>query len=207
MDRTYVSKATLGRLPLYLNYIRSHDLGESISSTRIAKALGLGEVQVRKDLAAVCSKGRPKVGYERGVLIKAIEDALGTRDVTRVILVGAGKLGKALLGYDGFREYGVDIVAGFDSDPGKTGIQPDGKLVYRVDELADFCRDKDIHIGVLTVPGSSAQTAADGMIAAGIDTIWSFSPADISVPDGVLLRKENLALGLAHLVLSARTDR
>lgn len=204
MDRNYISKATLGRLPLYLNYIRSHELGDSISSTKIAKALGLGEVQVRKDLALVCSKGRPKVGYEREVLIESIEDALGIKDVTRVVLVGAGKLGKALLGYDGFREYGVDIIAGFDSDPRKTGIQPDGKLVYPMEELREFCEGKDIRIGVLTVPGSSAQTAADSMIAAGIDTIWSFSPADISVPEGVKLRKENLALGLAHLVISAK---
>lgn len=207
MDKNTISKATLGRLPLYLNYISSQETGESVSSTRIAKALGLGEVQVRKDLAIVCSAGRPKIGYERSVLIAAIEDALNVRDSAKAILVGAGKLGKALLGYNGFREYGVEIVAGFDSDPAKLGEQPDGKRVYGIEELGSYCRENGIHIGVLTVPGASAQEACDAMIESGIDTIWSFSPANIQVPQGVKLRKENLALGLAHLVISAAPDR
>jgi len=188
---------------LYLNYIKSYELGDTVSSTKIAKALGLGEVQVRKDLSIVCSDGKPKIGYKREVLVSAIEEALGVNEVTRVAVIGAGKLGKALMGFDGFHEYGIDIAAGFDVDPGKTGIQPDGKLIYLMDELKAFCRIKDVHIGVLTVPPHAAQAACDKMMDAGIDVIWSFSPVDLEIREGVMLRKENLALGLAHLVVSS----
>ena len=206
MAQSYISKATLGRLPLYLNYIKSEDVGETVSSTRIAKGLGLGEVQVRKDLSIVCSDGRPKIGYKTDVLAAAIEEALGVFSPEKVVLVGAGKLGRALLGFGGFKDYGVDIVAGFDSDERLIGTSPDGKPIYPMEKLAEYCRENSVHIGVLTVPESVAQTVCEFMMECGIDAIWNFSPANLKVPEGVLVKRESLAIGLAHLAISSRTE-
>ena len=107
MEKSSVSKATLGRLPCYLQHLRAilKNNDEYVSATTIAKKLSLGEVQVRKDLNSVSGAGRPKVGYEIKALIKSIEDVLGYNDLAQAIIVGAGKLGQALLNYEGFEEY------------------------------------------------------------------------------------------------------
>ena len=193
-----VARATLGRLPDYLQYVRSIDT-ETISATRIANALGLGEVQVRKDLASVCGSGRPKIGYETSALIKDLENVLGVHTCTGAVIIGAGKLGLALLGYKGFEEYGIKIMAAFDNDSTKAGERPDGTHVYYSDDLKDFCKKNDIHLAVLTVPATSAQKACDVIIDAGITAILNFAPCKLKVPENVTVRQENIALSLAHL--------
>ena len=110
-----LSKATLGRLPMYLQFIRRMS-AEKVSATQIAKGLGLGEVQVRKDLASVCAAGLPKVGYPVAALRRDMEKALKTSAPTCAIVVGAGKLGSALMEYEGFGEYGMEIIAAFDKN-------------------------------------------------------------------------------------------
>ena len=116
MNGYSIHKATLGRLPQYLQYLKSlpESYGSTISATAIAKGLSLGDVQVRKDLAAVSGAGKPKIGYEKAKLIGDLERHLGYESLTNAVLVGAGKLGKALLDYNGFDEFGVQIVAAFD---------------------------------------------------------------------------------------------
>ena len=105
-----LSKATLGRLPMYLQFIRVLNT-EKVSSAQIARALGLGEVQVRKDMASVCAAGLPKVGYPVAALRRDMEKALGVDVPAAAVIVGAGKLGTALMEYEGFQEYGLEIVA------------------------------------------------------------------------------------------------
>ena len=116
MDKSGITKATLGRLPHYLQFLRELSVDDVpyISATVIAKKLSLGEVQVRKDLSAVSGAGKPKVGYKTVDLIKTLEAHLGQGDMTNAVLVGAGKLGKALLEFDDFEDYGVKIIAAFD---------------------------------------------------------------------------------------------
>ena len=113
-----ISKATVKRLPTYLSYLKNmpEDAPAHISATALAAALNMGEVQVRKDLALISDGGRPKIGYLRESLIRDLEDFLGYSNTNDAVLVGAGKLGRALLGYGGFAEYGLNIVAAFDSD-------------------------------------------------------------------------------------------
>ena len=193
-----VARATLGRLPDYLQYVRSIET-ETISATRIANALGLGEVQVRKDLAAVCGSGRPKIGYETAALIKDLEDMLGVRTCTGAVIIGAGKLGLALLGYKGFKEYGIEIKAAFDTDNVKCGVGPDGLEIYPLDKCESFCRENGIKLAILTVPAAAAQQTCDMIIAAGIKGILNFAPCKLKVPEDVNVRQENLALSLAHL--------
>ena len=193
-----VARATLGRLPDYLQYVRSIET-ETISATRIANALGLGEVQVRKDLAAVCGSGRPKIGYETSALIKDLEDVLGVRTCSGAVIVGAGKLGLALLGYQGFNEYGIEIKAAFDNDSKKWGEGPGGLSVFPLKDCEKFCKKNGIKLAILTVPAYAAQEICDMIVKAGIKGILNFAPCKLKVPEGVTVRQENLALSLAHL--------
>ena len=132
-------KATLGRLPMYLQYLKGLDTNEypNVSATIIAKALGLGEVQVRKDLSAVSGAGRPKLGYKTSALIKRLEDVLGQNNISKAIIVGAGKLGNALLEYNGFVNYGLEISAAFDIDESKVGNTEFGKPILLLDCLEE----------------------------------------------------------------------
>ncbi len=196
-------KTVLERLPVYLHYLKSlnGDETENISSATIARSLGLGEVQVRKDLALVSGTGKPKVGYDYDNLVSDLEDALGCKTETKVVLVGAGRLGRALLSYEHFDEYGLYIVAGFDADEGKVGKCGD-KNVYPIANLKKYCTENGIKIGVIAVPEKNAQEVADVMVEAGITAIWNFAPARLSIPEFVKVKNENMAASLAILSVS-----
>ena len=201
MERSNVTKATLGRLPQYLQFLNGLPPGQydHISATTIAKMLSLGEVQVRKDLAAVSGLGKPKVGYRTSELIKDLEDALGCKKLTPAILVGAGKLGRALLDYNGFEEYGVQITAAFDCNEQVLRMNKTLKEILPISSLKKYCTENGIRIGIITVGSGSAQDVCDQMLEAGITAIWNFAPCQLKVPDNVLVKQENLALSLAHL--------
>ena len=201
MERSNVTKATLGRLPQYLQFLNGLPPGQydHISATTIAKMLSLGEVQVRKDLAAVSGLGKPKVGYRTSDLIKDLEDALGCKKLTPAILVGAGKLGRALLDYNGFEEYGVQITAAFDCNEQVLRMNKTSKEILPISSLKKYCTENGIRIGIITVGSGSAQDVCDQMLEAGITAIWNFAPCQLKVPNNVLVKQENLALSLAHL--------
>ena len=201
MERSNVTKATLGRLPQYLQFLNGLPPGQydHISATTIAKMLSLGEVQVRKDLAAVSGLGKPKVGYRTSELIKDLEDALGCKKLTPAILVGAGKLGRALLDYNGFEEYGVQITAAFDCNEQVLRMNKNSKEILHISSLKKYCTENGIRIGIITVGSGSAQDVCDQMLEAGITAIWNFAPCQLKVPDNLLVKQENLALSLAHL--------
>lgn len=201
MERSNVTKATLGRLPQYLQFLNGLPPGQydHISATTIAKMLSLGEVQVRKDLAAVSGLGKPKVGYRTSELIKDLEDALGCKKLTPAILVGAGKLGRALLDYNGFEEYGVQITAAFDCNEQVLRMNKTSKEILPISSLKKYCTENGIRIGIITVGSGSAQDVCDQMLESGITAIWNFAPCQLKVPDNVLVKQENLALSLAHL--------
>ncbi|MCQ2464223.1 MAG: redox-sensing transcriptional repressor Rex [Oscillospiraceae bacterium] len=200
MKQIEVSRATMGRLPVYLEYLKSTESGtENISATALAKELGLGEVQVRKDLAAVSGAGRPKTGYNVSELISVLEKFLGRNDSSNVVIVGAGKLGRALLDYSGFKDYGLEIMAAFDKEVNEPEKSKQGKPVYSMDLLDDFCRENNIRIGVIAVPASSAQEVCDRFVKNGIRAVWCFAPCSLTVPDGIPVQYENMALSLAYL--------
>ena len=194
-----VSVNTMQRLPLYLNYLKALNGEGNISSTEIAKALGLNDVQVRKDLSSVSSRGRPKVGYNVQALIADLKEFLGYNAQNDAVLVGAGNLGRALMSYRGFSEYGLRIVAGFDPSKDLKGTECSGKPILAPEGLPAYCREYGIRIGVITTPASAAQSACDLLIAGGIKAIWNFAPAHITVPEGVLVQNENMACSLALL--------
>ena len=200
MEQKKISQSVLKRLPIYLDYLKNmtDETVTHISATALANALGMGEVQVRKDLAMVSEGGRPKIGYLREMLIDDIEQFLGYDNTTDAVLIGAGKLGQALLDYRGFKEYGLNILAAFDLDP-KMEITEGGKKVYQLEELESFCRKHKVLMGIITVPGLAAQEVADQLIAAGIKAIWNFAPSHLDVPAGILVQQENMATSFAVL--------
>lgn len=197
-----ISKHLLRRLPNYLNYLSTTCKGamQNVSAPTIAKKLGLNEVQVRKDLATVSrSGGRPRTGFDVDELIKDIEAFLGYDNIDEAILVGAGNLGKALLQYKGFDNYGLKIVAAFDNDEAVIGSKIGGKQVLPVDKLQDFCRRSKIHIGIITVPAEHAKSVCNEMVNGGILAIWNFAPEHLDVPDHVLVQNENMVVSLVTL--------
>jgi len=200
MERKEISKAVLKRLPGYLSYLRSIPESGSpyISATALANALGMGEVQVRKDLAMVSDGGRPKIGYLRESLIEDISQFLGYDNTTGAILVGAGKLGQALLGYSGFGAYGLNILAAFDAKP-VCNKSEEGRPIYPMEKMESFCRTNKVLMGIITVPAEHAQSVCDQMIRCGIKAIWNFAPTHLDVPSNILVQNENMATSLAVL--------
>ena len=198
MNGCSIPKATLGRLPQYLAYLRSlPEMRRTISATAIAQALSLGDVQVRKDLAAVSGAGKPKIGYETDKLIADIESHLGYERLTNAVLVGAGKLGRALLDYDGFENFGVKIVAGFDCN--ETSLKRGAKDILPIRDIGAYCREHNVRLGIITVGQGSAQEVCDKLVESGVEAIWNFAPCSLDVPNNIIVKQENLALSLAYL--------
>ncbi len=201
MKRNVLSKTVLERLPTYLHYLKSlpDNAPENISATTIANELGLGEVQVRKDLASVSNLGKPRIGYIVSCLVDELEAVLGYNNSNDTVIVGAGKLGKALLAYEGFKNYGFNMVFAFDIDEEITGQTEMGKNIFPLSEFRKKCKDMRIKIGVITVPAEQAQAVCDLMIESGILAIWNFAPTHLNVPKNILVQNENMATSLALL--------
>lgn len=206
MNVSSIPKSTLGRIPVYIQYLKevSEDGISTISATKIARGLSLGEVQVRKDLALISGHGKPKIGYEKIKLMQDLESHLGYENSTNAVLIGAGKLGRALLDFGGFEEFGVRIIAGFDCNDTALSISKT-KSVLPIKDIEKYCTDNNVKIGIITVGQGSAQEVCDRLIKCGIKAIWNFAPCALAVPEDVILKQENLALSLAHLNAQIKT--
>jgi len=154
-------------------------------------------------LAMVSDGGRPKIGYLRESLMEDISQFLGYDNTTDAILVGAGKLGQALLGYSGFADYGLNILAAFDINPTIDKTE-DGKPILPMEKLESFCKTNKILMGIITVPAQYAQQVCDRLIACGIKAVWTFAPVHLDVPDNILVQSENMANSLALLSMHLR---
>lgn len=192
-----ISKATLSRLPQYLRILKKlkKDEVQNISSTTIAEMLKLNSIQVRKDLALVShQEGKPGIGFNVDELIIDLEEFLGLGNVTDAILVGAGRLGQALLNYPGF-EGNFNIVMAFDNDNSKCN----NKNIFHIDNIKEKIKEKNIKIGIITVQRVAAQEVCNILVDAGIKAIWNFAPVTLNVPDDVLVKNEDLSASLMIL--------
>lgn len=197
-----IPEPTLRRLPLYYQYlkkIRDEKRGEFISCTQIGNALSILPIQVRKDLGVTDAVGKPKLGYSIDELIAIIEEFLGWNNTKDAYLIGVGHLGTALLGFDRFKEYGLNIIAAFDNDKEKIGQTIHGVKVFHIGKLDNMVKRMGIKIGILTVPSGPAQDLTNEMVHAGIEAIWNFSPVKVAVPQGIIVQHENLASSLVVL--------
>ena len=170
-----------------------------ISSAVVAEKLGLDPVLTRKDLAMAGVPGKPRRGYPAKKLQDALNHALGWDNTTDAVLIGAGSLGNALLGYSGFEEQNLSIIVAFDSNPGLLGLALHGVKVRPMEDLPRFVKRMKIKLGILTVPNAAAQSCADQLVAAGIRGIWNFSSVQLEVPQGVVVQNVDLAQSLAIL--------
>jgi len=200
-DALSIPQPSLRRLPQYHHYLVDLEAkGVSrISCSVIGRDLSLVPVQVRKDLQYTGIIGKPKTGYSVSELIQAIETFLGWNNVNEAFLVGAGNLGTALLGHERFSQFGLRIVAAFDTDQAKVGQWIHEKMVLSLDKLVDLAPRMSIHLGIITTPAEVAQSVADEMVKGGIQAIWNFAPVKLKVPEHIIVHNEDLYNSLASL--------
>lgn len=197
-----VPKSTLSRLPLYYSHIHKlQQQGEKyVSSAAIAQSLNLNPVLVRKDLSGVSSmEGKPHAGFEIDTLIKDLSEYLGYNKVDEAILVGVGSLGRLILTNKEFSSMGLNITVGFDKDPDLHGLQIDDKFILPMEKMESYVKRTGVKIGIITVPADQAQAVCDQMVNCGILAIWNFAFTLLNVPQGILVKNENLPSSLAVL--------
>jgi redox-sensing transcriptional repressor len=199
-------EATVARLPEYLRALHAfaeagHD---TVSSEALAAAAGVNSAKLRKDLSHLGSYGTRGVGYEVGVLVDQIESVLGLTEKRAVALVGVGNLGHALAGYAGFTSRGFRFAALLDADLSRVGERINGLRVHHIDDIEAVVRDHRINIAVIATPVHAAQPVADRLVAAGVTSILNFAPCVLAVPDGVDVRKVDLAVELQILSFHER---
>lgn len=202
-QRSGIPLPTIKRIPVYVSVLEKwlKEGKETVSTTDFAAALALKPVQVRKDLAFAGAEGKPRIGYRTEELLETLHRFVGWNNLSEAVLVGAGALGTAILGYKGFDRFGLKIKAAFDIDESKCGATVHDKPVYPIRDLKQYVKKNGIIMGILTVSENGAQPAADALVEAGIQGIWNFSPAQIDVPDSIFVQQEDLAAGLAVLAV------
>lgn len=201
-DKAQIPEPTLRRLPGYLSFLKALKANnvEFVSSGQIAANFKMDSTLVTKDLAYTGIKGRTKIGYEVDKLIDTIIIFLDFNKYEKAFLFGAGNLGKALMKYQGLRNYGLNIIAGFDSDPGIINTVLGEIRIYPVDEFRDLSRKSSVRLGIITTPDAKAQETADLMVAWGIKAIWNFTPQSIKVPDNIIVENTSVYSDLAVIL-------
>ena len=204
MEESVAPIAVYSRMTVYLKALRAMKKAgkKTVSSVSLAEEVRFTPSLVKKDLSfALRSEGKPKIGYELDSLIADVETFLGYDSMNDAVLVGVGKLGQALLGYTGVGQYGFNVAAGFDVNESLIGKEYNGKTVYSMNDLKEFCQERKIKIGIITTPKDFAQEAADALIGAGIRAIWNFTPTHLALPGNVAVKNEDMAASLAILSL------
>lgn len=196
-----IPDATVGRLPVYLralNALSERDV-ITVSSDELATAAGVNPPKLRKDLSYLGSYGTRGVGYDVGYLIYQISRELGLTQDWPVVIVGAGSLGHALAKYGGFASRGFRVASLLDVEPRIVGEWAGDVQILHVDHLERVVKEEDVAIGVIATPASAAQEVCDRLVGAGVTSILNFAPVLLSVPDGVDVRKVDLAIELQIL--------
>jgi len=199
--RDGIPDATIARLPVYHRVLTG--LAErgvaTVSSDELAEASGVNSAKLRKDLSLLRTHGTRGVGYDVEHLLSQIGRELGLSQEWPVVVVGVGNLGRALANYGGFASRGFRLVGLLDSDPVRFGELVAGVMVRPVTDLAALAHAEQVAIGVIATPAVAAQQVCDVLVAAGVRSILNFAPAVLSVPDGVDVRKVDLASELQIL--------
>ncbi|HTL52182.1 MAG TPA: redox-sensing transcriptional repressor Rex [Planctomycetota bacterium] len=200
---TEVNSAAMRRLSKYHGMVEEATTAQRkwITSAEMARALGVDESQVRKDLAPVGVSGKPRRGFSVDELRTALETFMGFNEQNAGVLIGVGHLGTAIARYPGFKRYGLKIVALFDADKAIIGRTVGALKVQPMADLDVFLRHAVPHIGiaVLTLPPPAAGPIADQLIEAGVKAIWNFSGKDIPHRGKILVKNEDLASSMAAL--------
>lgn len=202
MKKEKIPQPTIERLPIYYrSLLQMKEEGiKTVSSEDLGTRIGINSAQIRKDLTYFGEFGRRGIGYEVESLITHIIGILGLEQERKMILVGVGNLGTALIRYTAFSAGNFHMTGAFDSDPEKIGQEVEGIKVYDLDLMGKMIKDEKVDVGVITVPAADAQRVADALVEAGISGILNFAPTQVIVPENVQLR--NVDLGMEILRLS-----
>lgn len=205
-----IRRVTIERLMQYYLCLREEDLWKEknvVSSTQIADYLDMDDTQVRKDLALIGLRGRPRMGFDRKETIHVIRQVLGFDEIYRAMIVGAGGLGGAIARYVNFKNYGVIVAALVDNDPKKIGKKIGTCRVYPLEQLKFLIKKFEIKIGILTCPAKAAQEMANRLVRAGIQAIWNFAPINIAVPKNIILHHQHLSAELVNFTFYLQKGR
>ncbi|HYL22281.1 MAG TPA: redox-sensing transcriptional repressor Rex [Gemmatimonadales bacterium] len=199
-----ISESTVRRLSLYLGFLEQFAAqGQTtISSAELARRGGTTSAQVRKDLSFFGSFGKRGLGYSVPELTSRIRDILGLRRTYRVVLVGAGRIGSALIQYPGFRERGFHVTAIYDRDPKKIGTGWNGLVVRDIRQVESDLNREPSDIAIVVTPATAAQDVVDRLVRAGVKAILNFAPVQLTVPPDVVVKSVNMALELETLSFS-----
>jgi redox-sensing transcriptional repressor len=199
-----IAESTVRRLSLYLRFLReAQAAGEpTISSDELAQRGGTTSAQVRKDLSFFGSFGKRGLGYSVPELLRALEEILGLNRTWHVALVGAGKIGSALISYRNFQRRGFEIRAVFDADPAKIGRAWGRRTILSDDDLETVLKDEKIEMAVVAVPAAAAQAVVDRIVRAGVRAILNFAPVRLRVPDDVALRNVDMVMEMEGLAFA-----
>ncbi len=197
----YVSDAVIRRLPGYYRHLRELEAAgvHQISSQELGKRMQLTASQIRQDINCFGGFGRQGYGYEVSKLKGHIGEILGLDKKHRMIILGAGNIGRAVAYYQSFAREGFSTEAIFDSDPSKIGMDVAGMVVQNIDVLEAFLDENTIDIAVLALPVKGAQQILDRVIAKGITGIWNFAPTDLHHPDRITVVNVHLSDSLQIL--------
>lgn len=199
-----ISESTVRRLSLYLQFLeQTRDQGRpTVSSEELARRSGATSAQVRKDLSFFGSFGKRGMGYEVPALVTRLREILGLERAYRVVLVGAGKIGGALVHYEGFSRRGFEVAAIYDRDPKKIGSRSNGLVVRDVKRLEADLRKEPTDIAIVVTPGEAAQEVADRLVRSGVKALLNFAPVQLKVPRDVEVKTVNMAQELEALSYS-----
>ncbi len=211
-EKKQISKNLVYRVPVYLTVSRRllKDGARYITAPQISAITGINVETVKKDLSQICkTPGNPKLGREADVLVSEIIEFGVYTKLTNAVIIGAGHLGSALLNYDGFNEWGLQIIAAIDNNPALINTTINDKQIHGVDDLDKIIKEYNVQIAIITVPKEYAQELVDHAVAAGVKAIWNFAPTHISVPKDVVLQNENMAssLSLLNYNLNLKTSK
>jgi redox-sensing transcriptional repressor len=204
MRAVKISESTVRRLSLYLRLLQDAEAvgEETISSEDLADRSGTTSAQVRKDLSVFGSFGKRGLGYGVPELLKELREILGLDRRWRVALIGAGKIGSALISYQNFQLRGFEIVAVFDSDPAKVGKSWDSQVILDNSEMETVLAEKGIEIAVVAVPADAAQAVVDRVVASGVRAVLNFAPVRLRVPPDVALRNVDMVVEMEGLAFA-----
>ncbi len=202
MVKPAIPRKAVYRLSVYhrgLQRLRTNRVS-TVSSAALAKAAGVKPTQLRKDLAYLGHFGTRGLGYDVDALSQKLTEVLGTARLQPVVLIGAGNLGAALLGYGGgFAKEGFEIVATFDLEAGRKRIGDQRYVVHSIASAPDFIREHGIKMAILAVPGPVAQEVTNALVAVGIQAILNFAQCVLQVPENVVVNSVDLAIELENL--------
>lgn len=203
-----IPQETIRRLGLYLRSLRKLQQQNFtvVSSSQITSHLNITSDQFRKDLSYFGSLGKRGVGYSVDALIKHLERVLGVDAECKIIVVGVGKLGSALLAYPGFQNFNFRIVAAFDNDIGKIGRVWEGVKIENILNMEEVVRSLGVKLAILTVPADAAQQVAEKLVACGVRGILNFAPTNLNLPQGIYVLNVDMATELMFLTYFSRKN-